>query len=274
MTGRSAEDLRLPDYLILGAMKAGTTLLARSIGDHPQGFMARQKEIHFFDWQFDQGLEWYAEFFAGVPDDVMAGEASPAYLRRPEALERIASTLPGARLIVSLRNPVDRAYSHYWHQRTRGRETRPFRDAIAEERPSRPDGSFDYVSGSRYIDQLLLVDKLFDRSQLHVLVFEELCARPEETFAEVCSFLGLDPSISPSVLGRSVNAYVEFRSLRAQRVIKALPVGKKWRTALAGLNRRNVQYPALDEATRAELEAEFQEPNAQLAEFLGRELPW
>src|SRR5437879_3262477 len=98
---------RLPDLLIVGAMKAGTTSLAAWLRAHPQVFMTEEKELHFFDARWARGVDWYHEQFAAAPETVLAGEATPAYMVRPVFIERMASVVPGARLLVMLRNPVD-----------------------------------------------------------------------------------------------------------------------------------------------------------------------
>ena len=108
----------LPNYLIIGAPKCGTTSLAAWLDEHPQVYMVPEKELHFFSGYWEQGLDWYEQCFVpnGKP---LVGEASPSYLENPVARERIASVLPGAKLIAMMRNPVDRAYSQYWHWRDR-----------------------------------------------------------------------------------------------------------------------------------------------------------
>src|SRR5947208_14127778 len=104
--------MRLPDFLIVGAMKAGTTSLAAWLRAHPDVFMPPQKEIHFFDAQWERGVPWYADQFAGAPEGALVGEATPAYMVTTAFLDRMASVVPNARLLVVLREPVARAWSH------------------------------------------------------------------------------------------------------------------------------------------------------------------
>src|SRR5688572_14326389 len=117
-----AAGARLPDFLIVGAMRSGTTSLHKYLQAHPDVFVASGKEVHFFDRRYGRGLDWYRSRFAGVTTERVVGEATPAYMYDENAIARIAHDLPDARLIVVLRNPVDRAYSHYWRNRSRGRE--------------------------------------------------------------------------------------------------------------------------------------------------------
>src|SRR4051812_42429120 len=111
-----ATSLRAPDFLIVGAAKAGTTSLAAYLAEHPDVFMARRKELHFFgrEKEYRRGWEWYCSHFEGAGDARAVGEATPDYMWRERAVERIAQDLPKARIIATLRHPVDRAYSHYW----------------------------------------------------------------------------------------------------------------------------------------------------------------
>ncbi|MBA3731354.1 MAG: sulfotransferase domain-containing protein, partial [Gammaproteobacteria bacterium] len=106
----------LPNFLIIGASRCGTTWMANNIKSHPDVFMPPKKELHFFDASFDKGWDYYASFF---PDKKCAryraiGEATPAYLYMPQVARLIKSRLPDVKMIVSLRNPIDRAYSQYW----------------------------------------------------------------------------------------------------------------------------------------------------------------
>lgn len=111
---------RGPDYLIIGSMKCGTTILNDYINLHPDTFSAKQKEIHYFSLNYNKGEKWYADFFVNVPNNKMTGEASPTYfdMTQDDTLPLlIQSTLPNAKLIVILKNPIDRAISHFFHFR-------------------------------------------------------------------------------------------------------------------------------------------------------------
>lgn len=122
----------LPGAVLIGAMRAGTTTLHHAITGHPGVKAARMKETHFFDENFDRGLQWYRRCFAADTDAVNF-EATPSYLFHPLAAERAARMLPDAKFIVVLRDPVARAKSHYQYERARGYEPLSFADAIAAE---------------------------------------------------------------------------------------------------------------------------------------------
>ena len=127
----------LPDFFIIGAKKCGTTFLYHLLGQHPHVEAAKKKEIHYFDHHFSKGNDWYRSHFPPPTwkegRRSITGESSPYYLFHPHAARRMAGVVPRARLIVLLRNPVDRAYSHYHQEAGRGHEPLTFEEAIEAE---------------------------------------------------------------------------------------------------------------------------------------------
>lgn len=206
----------LPDFVILGTQKGGTTSLFAFLLRHPQVLPVLEKEINFFDLHYNRGVLWYRSRFSlrlkkdigwlrGQP--LHAGEATPYYLFHPQVPQRMRQTLPRAKLIVLLRNPVDRAYSHYQHNVRRGRESLSFEEAIAQE-PQRLAGEGDrlrseprytsfnhrhysYLSRGLYIDQIRAYEREFPTQQLLILNSDDLFQQPEATFAQVLEFLEL-----------------------------------------------------------------------------------
>lgn len=208
--GRATSRWRpLPDFLVLGAQKAGTTALYAYLRWHPGITGPSWKEVSFFDRHWWRGEAWYRGQFPLRPGKRLVGEASPSYLFHPLAPERARSLVPDAKLIVLLRNPVDRAYSHYQHEVALGREPLSFEDALAaeEERTrgeverlvsdprafSRAWWGHTYVARGRYAEQLERWLEAFPREQLLVVATEELGERPAETYARVLRFLGAAP---------------------------------------------------------------------------------
>jgi Sulfotransferase domain len=208
----------LPEFVIIGAAKAGTTSLYAWLSEHPFVASSSQKEVHFFDYNYYRGEDWYRRHFPleaeraafasrhGRP--FLTGEASPSYLSHHWAPRRLARLLPRARLIVSLRNPVDRAYSQFQMSRREGEEALDsFMEAVeAEERrlaPERarmqrsrhynswPIGCWSYLMRSRYAEQLEHWLTLVSREQLHVLTLEQMADDPQGALDGVHRFLGL-----------------------------------------------------------------------------------
>ncbi|MGH8936867.1 MAG: sulfotransferase, partial [Acidimicrobiia bacterium] len=217
-------------------------------------------------------VDWYRAQFVGATSQSAVGEATPNYLHHPDAIRRMAQVIPNARLIAVLRNPLDRAYSAYWHRRALGREPRGFEEALeGEPRTGGGDPQDSYAERSRYIEALRRVGESFPREALHVLLFEDLTERPADTYREVCRFLLVDDQFLPGSLGIPFNAFVGFRWLRLRHLGKRVP---GWAGRILGrLNSvRGIAYPPLDPATRARLAYLFKEDNRALAQFLGRDL--
>jgi sulfotransferase family protein len=244
----------LPDFLVLGAQKAGTTALYDYLYRHPAISGPRWKEVSFFDRHWGRGERWYRGNFprrARPP----VGEASPSYLFHPLAPQRVRSLVPDARLVALLRNPVDRAFSHYQHEVALGREPLSFEDALAAE-DERTRGEIERMVGDPryfshawwnwtyrarglYAEQLERWYAIFPREQLLVLSTEELGTAPAETYGRVLAFVGAPP--------HELDAYPRVFSR---------------------------DYERMDAGTRAQLAAGYVEPNARLYELLGRDLGW
>lgn len=238
--------------------------------------MSRAKELHFFDDNFDLGVDWYRAQFAGSPDALAAGEASPTYLFRQDAHPRMAQVVPDARLIAILRNPVDRAYSDHWFQRSLGFEKRSFPDVVRAELSDPRSVRFRHIEMGRYLPQLLRLCQVYPRDRLLVLTFEDLSDDAEGTFARVARFVGVDDTFVPPNIGQVFNPASRLRSERLRRLMlrthayKRLPLGVA--RLLRRLNRTWKPYPQMDPALRDELTALYADDNAALGAWLGRDL--
>jgi hypothetical protein len=269
---------RLPTFVIIGAQKSGTSSLARYLSGHPQVFISARKEIHFFEWkQYERGADWYARHFAHATDAAAVGEATPTYLYFPLVPERMAQVVPDCRLIAILRDPIDRAYSHYWMNRAHGLEDLEFPDAVEREAARLASGDmlslrrYSYLDRGRYLEQLTRFTPLFGRDRLLVLLFDDLRERPDEVFDEVCRFLGIDSAYRPADLGRAVNQYTEFKSIRLRNVAKRM-FPKRVNNLIGRVNAVPARYPPLDPALKSELSPLFEDDNRRLAAWLGRDL--
>ena len=250
-------------------MRAGTTSLARYLTRNDDVYMVPEKEVHFFDRSFDKGLGWYEDHFSSGPQHSAVGEATPSYVHDKLAIERIAKTIPDVKLLMLLRNPVDRAYSHYWHNRWRARESLSFEEAIAEE-PKRLLSSdadraiYSYIDRGRYLDQLRRVLTHFPRNSLDVFLYEDLRDDTAGTLKKIWSTLGCDLSHTDwDKPFERFNAYVEFRSDRVRRLASEWggPVGR----VVGRLNAiKSVEYPPMRPDTRRELQSLFAAANLGL----------
>lgn len=191
----------LPTFIGIGAPKAGTTWLYRCLIEHPQVFMAAVKETNFFDWdRIDGRLREYEIHFRGADSARAIGEISTRYLASNVAPKRVACLLPSVKLFLSLRNPVQQVYSHYWHLRRQNFhqwERRRIPGSLPEALDTFPD---KLVSPARYAEHLERWLSEFPRQQLLVLLHDDLVLRPGDVLRQVYTFIGVDPSFVPQSL--------------------------------------------------------------------------
>jgi hypothetical protein len=268
---------RLPDFLILGAPKSGTTSLAAWLGARADVFIPPQKELHFFsrDDRWEQGLGWYEEHFAAAGDEQLTGEATPNYLDDVGSAARIAATLPSARLIALLREPVDRAWSHHCYDRDLDlHATTPFDAVVASA--GTPD-EHRYVWQGRYVRHLDRYADLVGRDRLLVLWFDDLRDEPDATWRTVCAFLGIDAEPVPDAVGSVHNRHYTVRVPAVRRAMvrfgawRRLPFGLAGR--IDGWLRDERPYEELDPAQRARLQEAFADDDRALEAWLGEKRP-
>jgi hypothetical protein len=254
----------LPDFLLAGAQRCGTTSLYRYLTAHPLVLPARpSKGVHHFDVHPGRSARWYRAHFPTVAarrragEGAITGEASPYYLFHPRAAERAAAVVPGARIIVMLRDPVERAYSHYRQEYARGFEDAETFERALELEPRRLQGERErmladpayeshalqhhsYAARGEYAGQLETWLAHFPPEQLLVVHSEAFFADPATSHGAVLRFLGLpDPPAPPP-----------FKAYNARPA--------------AGM----------DAGTRERLAAHFAEPNRRLEQLLGRAFGW
>jgi hypothetical protein len=250
----------LPDFIIVGAQKGGTTSLHAYLAKHPQITPTAKKEIHFFDLKYHKGIEWYRSFFltplvqssgAGSKGSgSLTGEASPYYLFHPCVPRRVAKVLPDVKLLAILRDPIDRAYSHYQMEIRLGLEHLSFEDAIERE-TARLAGEVErlladdeyislahrrhsYLARGVYADQILRWRDFFPPEQMLILRSEDLLSDPAATLDRTLEFLGL-------------------------------PVCELKLTSL----RNAWDYPPMNPATRERLKEYFEPHNHRLYDLIG-----
>lgn len=271
LTARRLVDGRrqLPEFLVIGGQRCGTSSLYKWLEAHPCVVASLRKETEYLTAHWCKGEAWYRGHFASGPRrrfehrfrgrDIVSFEASPNYLFHPQASERAARLMPGARIVVLLRNPVDRAYSHYRHEVRAGRETLSFEDALAAEsdrlagEESRMAADpcyrslawehFSYTTRGHYADQLPPWLARFDSERVLIVHSDDLYRDTTQTYLRVLGFLDL-PAWSPE-------------AFRNYSYVGAGPA--KVRMA---------------DATRQRLAERFEPRNRQLYELLGRDFAW
>jgi hypothetical protein len=258
----------LPDFVVIGGQRCGSTSLHAALDRHPAIRTARIKEAHYFDHHHDRGERWYRSHFPlGVSGALserrhgvrpLVGESTPHYLFHPAVPQRLRATVPDAKLICIIRDPVSRAYSHYQHELARGHETLPFEDALAaepkrlagererlEREPGYRSHAYDhhsYAARGLYAEQLERWFAVFPRGQFLILQSERMWRRPAEVMAEVERFLGIPEH----------------------------PLGP----GFGFEHRQSRRYPPMAPAARGLLERELAEPNERLYRLLGERFDW
>jgi hypothetical protein len=274
--------MRLPDFLIIGAQKSGTTWLADQMSFHPKVFMAPD-EIHFFDkaQNFSRGIEWYSRHFENAAPGQMTAEKTPDYLwangdgaegHLPDVHLKLYQTLPGARLIAVLRNPVERALSALTHLVRTRRIAPPHNvdDLLLGKKHNLIRGH-GVIGKGFYYRQLTAYARLFNRSQLLVLIFEDdIASAPEEGLRRTCSFLGIH-SIEPQSSG-SVHQNASRRSrLRLLADYYLPPI----RPVSRMIDRIAPAWkPRPSNRTMDELYQTYAAENEKLFKWLGRPMPF
>jgi hypothetical protein len=269
----------LPNLIVIGAAKCGTTSLHEYLDTHPEISMSRDKELHFFveEKNLGKGLAWYeSQFDAAAP---VRGESSPGYSAFPlyqGVPERMAQTLPGAKLVYLVRDPIERIVSHYTHRTVNWPEMDTLEEVLAAP------GLRDWiVTPSRYWLQLEQYLAHFPESQILVLDSDELRSRRDETLASVFAFLGVDPSFqSPEFELRHNAATGRTRMNRAGQTVSSLlertlgpsrshALRSRAPAALKSPFRYEVEPPVLPDELRAELEAELRDDVERLRAHTG-----
>lgn len=265
---------RKPAFIIIGAVKGATTWIAHQLRCHPDLWLP-DAEPHYFSTEYARGEKWYAALFEEAPADRIVGEKSADYLAHPEAAARMAGMVPDARLIVQLRDPVQRAYSDYCMLFRRGMvkdDPRPYLDGkrAAQSR---------FLEGGLYGRHLNRLLHHYRRDQLHVIFYETLRTSADKVVAEVCDHIGVRVHMTPQALSMRQNDSASpmlplglRRFLKPMRPVldplRANPLFSRLRASLA----TPVHYPPLTEELRAMLRDYYRTDMLVLQDLLKTDL--
>lgn len=209
---RFIRNRRLPAFLGVGAQKSGTTTLYARLAEHPEIFLPECKELHYFSLHFGKDLSWYLRSFESASSCQKSGEITPYYLFHPQAAQRIRRKLGKVKILILLRDPVERTLSHYWHARRHGFEHLPLQQALdaeslrlvgAEQILRTSTGrhqahqELSYVSRSLYRTQVKRFWRYFGRKNVLVLPSERMFTDALPSFDVITRFLGVSPFASP-----------------------------------------------------------------------------
>ena len=278
-----------PNFFIVGAPRAGTTSLYHYLKTTPGVYMSPLKEPHYFAVTLKALLNArgvkpdatrlihergeYLKLFQKVKDEVAVGEASPSYLWDPAAPGLIHEVVPHARIIMSLRDPVERAFSHYLMHVREGVERRPFEEVLEE--PS-------YIAPGLYTAQVQRYFDMFGADHVKVLIFEEFTRDPEAAVNDILKFLGVNGRV-PDRLKTAHNSFGVPRGNLAKRIAANRGIRLAARSLLPfgipGVLREKLLYkkppkPPLPHAVATALADIYREDVKALEKILGRSLPW
>jgi hypothetical protein len=293
----TSEALVWPNFFVVGAVKCGTTSLYAHLKNHPQVFMPDLKEPAFFADSIKPvppdvlktccpgDLDRYQKLYQGARKSSAIGDASPAYLWDEEAAEKIHQVSPHARIIMILRDPVERAYSHYLLKIQEGKESRTFLDALKQDSVRDQSGWWEprlYIECGLYYSQVKRYLNLFGKSQVAVLLFEDLNRDPDGFLRKVANHLGIDPDLfdksemekvhnpfkKPRF--RSVLRFADFLGPRIRHML--LPASVRWRIYNSSLLFDKKRPPQCEESKEL-LRQIFAPDVASLEVLLGRQMP-
>ena len=212
--------MTLPNFLIIGAAKSGTTAIYTYIKQHPQIFMSDQKELRYFSYSDEPSnetpadfihpsvttLEEYEHHFDAVSDENVIGESSPTYLYTPGTAERIKTVLPNVKLLAILRNPIDRAYSAYTHALREWKEPAGSFDFALQQEQARIAAGWGmlwhYKKAGLYSQQLMSYFNVFDKEKIKVVLYDDLVLDTNNLLREIFRFLNVDEHFQPDTSSR------------------------------------------------------------------------
>ena len=277
--------MTLPNFLVIGAHKCGTTSLYQYLAQHPEVFVSPVKEANYFWWEGQAEDRFsaktrgeYERLFEGVKGEKAIGEASPQYLNNENSAERIRRELPGAKLVVSLRNPADRAYSHYLSLLRNGYETRPAVQALQPESLC--------VQHGFYYPRLLRYYERFPRERIHVILFDDLVSDSPAIMRRLFEFLGVDTAapIDTKIIHNRAraprSAWITRWLLRAMslrfHVLPHLPARLRGHGLAMRLHESTLtKAPRMEPALRRRLLEGYRDDIGRTGELIGRDLsPW
>ncbi len=258
----------LPDFIVIGAMKAGTTSLFQYLRAHPQVFMPWRKEIHFFSHHanWEQGVPWYENQFAGASLDQQVGEASPSYSKKhlfPDASDRLAKVLPAARIIYLVRDPIARLQSMYLDMLYYGGERRSISKAIRSDD--------DYILTSRYGYQIEPYVERFGPDRILLATSEQLRTDPNRVLGQMFGFIGVDQLPASNPIESNLSETKRIPNRLGRRLQRVRPPDRPdppslWDRLLT--RRSSLRAATLQQPLRTELEDLFREDLRRLQQLV------
>ena len=273
--------MTLPNFLIIGAQKCGTTSLHNILSQHPEANMSKKKEIKFFtdEKKYEKGLNYYETYFKKPSHhNKITGESSPGYICYPKVPNRISKDLGNnTKLVLILRDPIKRAFSHYWNSRSNLKQHFTEKQIIVKYLTSEFDeNSRNFFSRGVYIKYIRKYLKYFDEARIHIIILEELINHKKKGLQDLYGFLGIDihdglqelPKASnPTIIYKNPFYIYFFNNPYFQRFLS-----KRGRSVLYFGKKEHYKYQLPDNATLEKLKAFYRPYNEELSAYLGKPL--
>ncbi len=290
--------MTLPNFIIIGPAKCGTTSLCHYLGQHPDVYICPSKEPRYFAPEFytsppnkllrkgarrkEMGLQEYKSLFNGVTTEKAIGEASTEYMYFPNTPKRIQNLIPKVKLITVLRNPCDRAFSAYCYQRRDGSENLSFQDALLEEEKRSQESwrpGWLYKKAGFYYDQIMRYSELFASHQLKIFLYEELNQNPLGILKKIYNFLEVEPDFIPDLSRKNVSSMPENVALN-NLLVPNSPVAflKPYLPSQVQMMLRNIRErnrkskPELPDQIRADLVRTYEDDILKLQDYIKKDL--
>jgi hypothetical protein len=225
--------MRPVDIFHIGPQKTATTWVYRCMSEHPELAGPPRDTIHYFDMYYGKGRDWYAGHFRDAAASQKLFDPTPSYIRSPWAPRRIAQENPGARIVLCLRDPVERAFSHYWHEKKKSHINLGFRDVLDIY-----DCYANWLEPGFYAEHIERYLRYFPREQLLCQSFDRLHDEPRGFLRELFSFCGVDPDFEPSMLHRRINVAGPRQSFFSANVKPRIRTAFRWVGRIPGLGQR------------------------------------
>lgn len=272
-----------PDFFLMGVSKAASTWIYRCLQEHPSVFVPASDSLRFFDMRYHEGIAGYEAMFADAEPGQLKIDPSPTYFRSPVAARRIASHYPDARFVLSLRNPIDRAFSQFWHEKKQGRFDYTFDQVI--DHPLLFPWIVEHGFYATHFENLLLN---FPADRVGVVLYDDLLANPKKFLREVLAVMSLSLDFEPSILRSRVNegGALQTPGLRAIGQLRGVtwlaPIRKGLKRglrvdnlyrSLGDLVSNRVEYEeGMSQTAREKLKSIYEDEISRLETLIGRSL--
>lgn len=270
----------LPEFLIVGPQKCATTWLYDCLYDHPDVLMPETDSVQYFDMNYQREEQWYRGHFTQYDGESVVGEETASYIRSEMAPKRIAETIPDAKLIFILRNPIDRAFSHWWHEKSKNKHSFDFEEVLENF-----DLYQNWIVPGLYHRHLMRFSEYFPEEQIKICFFDDLVENDKQYVQDVYSFLDINDEYIPSLINQKVNqgrfrgigqTFVyniivsTYKKIAPKPAIEAVrPLHRRIRKSLAS---RTEYEEGMDEDIRERLEERFVNDIRDLSDYTGRDL--